>query len=245
LTTKTSENGLTLVELAVIVLLIGIFSTIVVTRFDAISGYRQNGELRAFLNTWQFLLNEAVADGNTYQLIIDITGNSYLVRQEIPLPPEDQGKVDLNKNLRLKSERERKQRKEDQQALTPDEAFRLIDEQENTKTLDELFALTVYADPGRNIVLSTPVNFPSLGEEQVFSGSIRINSISVDGNEISEGRVGLNFSPRGATNIAVVNFDIDGQHRAALLNPLSGESIMISGRIDANFVTQGVADDPQ
>ena len=144
-----NEKGLTLVELAVIVLLLGVFSAIVVTRFDAISAYRQNGELRTFLNTWQFLLNEAAADGNSYRLIVDIDTNSYLVRQEIPLPPEAIENVDLNKGLRLQSEKARRKRKEDESALTPDEAFRLIDEQERTRSLDELFALSVYVDPGK------------------------------------------------------------------------------------------------
>jgi type II secretory pathway pseudopilin PulG len=237
------EKGLTLVELAVIVLLLGVFSAIVVTRFDAISAYRQNGELRTFLNTWQFLLNEAAADGNSYRLIVDLDSNSYLVRQEIPLPPEATENVDLNKGLRLRSEKERRKRKEDEGALTPDEAFRLLDEQERVRSLDELFALSVYVDPGNNVVLSQPINFPSMGQEQGFSGSIKIQSVTVDGVEINRGRASLHFTPQGAQNIAVITFNIDGQIRSALLNPLSGESQLITGATDPNYIARGHADE--
>ena len=242
---KVSEKGLTLVELAVVVLLLGVFSAIVVTRFDAISSYRQNGELRSFLNTWQFLLNEAAADGNSYRLIVDLDTNSYLVRQEIPLPPEAQEKVDLNKGLRLQSEKARKKRMQDEAALTPDEAFRLLDEQERLRSLDELFALSVYVDPGHNVVLSQPVNFPSLGEEKGFSGAIKIQSVTIDGVEFNRGRASLYFTPQGAQSIAVITFDIDGQIRSALLNPLSGESQLITGSVEPSYIARGGADEAQ
>lgn len=238
-----NERGLTLVELAVIVLLLGVFSAIVVTRFDAISAYRQNGELRTFLNTWQFLLNEAAADGNSYRLIVDLDTSSYLVRQEIPLPPEAVEQVDLNKGLRLQSEKARRKKRQDEEALSPDEAFRLIDEQERLRSLDELFALSVYVDPGNNVVLAQPINFPSMGEEQGFSGAVRIQSVTVDGVEFNRGRASLHFTPQGAQNIAVVTFDIDGQIRSAILNPLSGESKLISGGVDPNYIVRGEADE--
>lgn len=241
----TNERGLTLVELAVVVLLLGLFSAIVVTRFDAISTYRQNGELRTFLNTWQFLLNEAAADGNSYRLIIDLDSNSYLARQEIPLPPEAVEQVDLNKGLRLQSEKERRKRKQDEAALTPDEAFRLIDEQEKLRSLDELFALSVYADPGGNVVLAEPVNFPGVGREQDFPSSVRIQSVTVDGIQFDRGRVSLHFTPQGAQDIAIVTFNIDGQIRSALLNPLSGESQLTSGSVNSNYVIRGEADATQ
>jgi len=239
------EQGMTLVELAVVVLLIGIFSVVVVTRFDAITTYRQNGQLRTFLNTWQFLLNEAAADGNSYRLIVDLDTNSYLVRQEIPLPPEAQEKVDLNKGLKLQSEKARQKRKEDELALSPDEAFRLLDEQERVRSLDELFALSVYIDPDKNVVLAQPINFPSIAEEQEFTGSIRIRNITVDGVELNRGRVALHFTPQGAQNIAIITFDIDGQIRSALLNPLSGESKLISGGVDPNYIARGQIDESQ
>jgi len=226
--------------MAVVVLLLGIFATAVATRFDALATYRQNGELRTFLNTWQFLLNEASVDGNSYRFIIDLDSNSYLVRQEIPLPPEASASVDFNKGLKLKSEKERKKRLDDERALTPEEAYKLIDQDEERKTLEEIFAATVYVDPGRNTVLSQPVNFPSLGDEQSFTGSIKIKSVEVDGNYITQGRVALHFTPQGASNIAVIQFNIDGQIKSALLNPLSGESKMLSGDADQVFIQKGI-----
>jgi type II secretory pathway pseudopilin PulG len=240
-----SEAGLTLVELAVVVLLLAVFSTIVATRFNAFTAYRQNGEFRSFLNTWQFLLNEAAADGNSYRLIIDLDRSSYLIRQEIPLPPEDQAKVDLNKNLRLRSEKNRRKQIEDMQALTASEAFALIDEAEARRTLEENFALTAYVDPGRNVVLAEPVNFPALAEEQFFSGGVRIGSVTVDGVKVSQGRVALHFNPQGATNIAVVRFVIEDQTRIAVLNPLSGESKFLNSDADISFIQQGARGAPQ
>jgi len=230
---------MTLVEIAVVVLLLAIFATAVAIRFDALATYRQNGELRTFLNTWQFLLNEAAVDGNSYRFIIDLDTNSYLIRQEIPLPPEAAQKVDLNRGLRLKSEKERKKKLEDELALTPEQAFEIIDEDEKRKTLEEIYASTVYADPGRNTVLSQPVNFPSLGDEQFFSGSLKLKGVKVDGNQIEQGRVALHFTPQGASNIAVIQFDIDGQIKSALLNPLSGESKMLSGDEERIFIERG------
>ena len=95
----------------------------------------------------------------------------------------------------------------------------------------------------KNVVLSEPINFPSMGSEQVFSGTIKIQSITVDGVEFDRGRAALHFTPQGAQNIAIITFDIDGQIRSALLNPLSGESQLVSGGVDPNYIARGHADE--
>lgn len=234
-----NSGGFTLVELVMVILIVAVLATVVTTRFDALTLFRKKGELRSFLNTWQFLVNEAAGDGNTYRLIIDLDNNSYFVRQEIPLPPNNIEHVDLMKNLRLRSEKERKQREEDERALSVEDAAKVQEEQEENMSVEELFASALFRDAGKNVQLALPVNYASLGEEQVLSDSVRIRNIILDGEMISSGRAELFFSPQGVSSIAVVHFDVGDQQLTAILNPLSGESRLLSGEADVQFIERG------
>jgi len=227
------------VELAIVILIVGVLATVVTTRFEAITLFRKKGELRSFLNTWQFLLNEAASDGNSYRFIIDIDNNSYLVLQEIPLAPDAFQQVDLLKNLRLQSEKKRKQKIEDDSALTEGETFKLLDEQEQNRTLEELFALAAYSDPGMNVRLAIPTVYPSLGEEQFFTDAVMIRDVVIDGERFTEGRPALHFSPQGASAVTIVHFEVNGEVLSMILNPFSGEAKIQTGEIETTFVERG------
>lgn len=234
---RASTYGLTLVELVMVILLVGLLATTITTRFDFLTLYRKKGELRSFLNTWQYLLNEAAGDGNSYRFIIDIDSNSYLVRQEVPVPLTNVRQVDRLQNLRLRSEQMRIEQNEE--ILSVDETFQILDELEDNLTLEELFALSQYPEPGRNIRLAIPVGLSGLAQEQFIAPPLRIVEVIVDGQSFRGGRVTLNFSSQGAGNIALVVFDLDGEIVSAVLNPLSGESKISKGIVDYQFIERG------
>jgi hypothetical protein len=236
----TSPNsGLTLVELVMVILLVGLLATTITTRFDFLALYRKKGELRNFLNTWQYLLNEAAGDGNSYRFIIDIDRNSYLVRQEVPVPLSNVRQVDRARNLRLRSEQMRREQLENDQALSADETFRILDELEENLSLEELFAISQYPEPGRNVRLAIPVGLSGLAEEQFIAPPLKIIEVIVDGQSFRSGRVQLNFTSQGAGNVALVVFDLDGEVVSAVLNPLSGESKISKGIVDYQFIERG------
>ncbi|MCB0325673.1 MAG: type II secretion system protein, partial [Bdellovibrionales bacterium] len=152
-TSLFAEAGLTLIELLMVVALIAIIGTLSVQRLDSILGWRQEGDVREFVTTWQFLHNEAAARGESYRLVIDFAANAYHVLREVPLDPGESVEVDYLKNLRTKGEQERRTKAELEELKTLDEEFEEEDRRQSG-ALDQLYYRTRFRDPNAAVRLA-------------------------------------------------------------------------------------------
>lgn len=226
------EAGFTLVEMIFVVVIIALISTFVVTRFDSLLIWKQKGDLRAFLNTWEFLFNEALARGESYRLVIDLDNNSYFVRREVAEQGDTVRQVDHLTNLRTKGEKERRGRREEEYELSLDEEFKEEDARQSG-ALDSLFYGSIYADPEANLRLAIPLEFPALAERKTLTDGLYIRDVRTQEDEAKKGQVFIRFSPRGASEFAVVHFTIRDHVFTAFMNPSTGEVALRDG--DLNF----------
>ncbi len=63
---KSDRNdGFTLIEVALVIGLLAIMSTLVASRFGVIDSYRQKNAIRHFIGTWEMLHQQARARGES------------------------------------------------------------------------------------------------------------------------------------------------------------------------------------
>ena len=116
---KCSEDGITLVELIVVIVLLAVLGTLAVTRMGSLSVWQQDDDVRAFVNTWEFAFQEAFTRGETYRLNINIDNNSYSILREVPLERDEAKQVDYLENLRIDSQKKRLEEKINGVVLQP------------------------------------------------------------------------------------------------------------------------------
>ncbi len=226
------ESGMTLVEVALVVILIGVLSTLAVNRIEYMVLAKQQGEIRRLLNTWEMLFNEALARGEAYRLIIDLDKGSYFVRREIKAQEGVVKEVDYIANLRTKGEKERRKNRAEENLLSLEEEFAKEDARQGLD-LETLFYLSLFADPEGNMRLARPLEFPSLAKEKLLDEGISIRDIKTEGGTIKAGKASIRFSPRGSSEFAVIHFLINEEHVVtALLNPWTGVSKVQEGDVD-------------
>lgn len=217
-----SSAGFTLVELIFVVLIITLLSVFAVTRVDSVIVWKQREDIRKFAHSWQFLHNEATGRSEAYRLMIDISNNNYYVLREVVTKETDIQNVDYLENLRLESEKRRREEKKEEEQLSLDQEFTLEDERQGG-VLDELFYETVFRDPSAsNVRLTAPLDFPNLAEKRKFTDGLIIRDVLTPEGKIEEGVAVIRFSPRGASDFAVVHFAIDEASYTVLLNPSTG-----------------------
>lgn len=90
------QRGFTLIELVIVLALFGVITIVAGYRTGSIDFWRQESALREFVDTAQFLHQQAITDQAFYQLDISFTDNSYrvgILRPESDLSnisPEDE-----------------------------------------------------------------------------------------------------------------------------------------------------------
>lgn len=214
-----------------VVAIIALIAGVVVSRVDSIMLWKQRGDLRTFMNTWQFLFNESLATGESYRLVIDLDNRTYYVRREVPVTETNIVQVDLLKNLRTKKEKERRARQEAENIGNLDDEFRAEDDRQNQR-LELLFYEFAYADPEGNVRLSIPLEFPSLAEPKELSDGVSFRDVKIHGDRRFSGQVSIRFSPRGASDFAVVRFNVGNSIFTGIMNPSTGESVLIDRDVD-------------
>jgi hypothetical protein len=223
---------MTLVEVALVVILIGVLSTLAFGRIEYMVMAKQRGEIRRLLGTWEMLYNEALARGEAYHLIIDIEKNSYYVRREITAKQSVVQQVDYLANLRTKGEQERRRDAAEKEILSEEEEFAREDARQGLD-LETLFYLSLYPDPEGRSRLAIPLQFPSLAKENVLAEGIVIRDIKTEDGLMDRGKASIRFSPRGSSEFAVIHFVLEGEHViTALLNPWTGEAQVRDEDID-------------
>lgn len=237
----SSAGGFTLVELIVVILLIVTLSSLALSRLDSASGWQQKNALREFGDTWQMLLFEALNRRDAYRLIIDLDANSYFVRREVPLDRDTVIQVDYLKNLRTKSEKERRKHREEDQLLSLDDEYRQ-DEIRQNGPLEELFYQTVFADPNASARLAVPTEFPGLAQEKVLPPGLFFKEVETSAQKAKSGQIVIRFSPRGASEYALVRMQAGDQTFTIFVNPATGSAETVSGDADFEWLKRKTAE---
>lgn len=79
-----SSRGFTLLELAVVVCLLGLFAALVVPRLAGVGEGSRRAALRRLAGTVRYLYNESVLTGREHRLIFDLDGESWRAQQLTP-----------------------------------------------------------------------------------------------------------------------------------------------------------------
>ncbi len=228
--TSESERAFTLVELALVIVLLVTMSALAVSKFDALDLYRQRASMRSFLNTWEFLFQQAHAKGDSYRLLVNLDRASYTVRREVPVASSSKT-VDRVANLRLESERQRLQQKEDEKLLSLEEEY-IEEDSRQGDTLENLYFGVVFRDPEGSFRLGVPLDFPSLAKDTKFINGLRLRDIVVGGEKKDSGVAAIRFSSRGTGEFALVHFLLGNSVVTAYINPATGKVTVKDGDIE-------------
>ncbi len=217
-----SESAFTLIELALVIVLLAVMSTLAASRFGIIDNVQRKSAVSKFINTWEFLSQQARARGESYRLIIDITRNVYTVRREVPVDSVRPKNVDHLRNLRLDSEIERRAREEQEKLESLEDEYKEEDVREGD-ALENIFYRMAFRDPEGNFRLGVPLEFPSMKDEVRLPESVRFRDVSVRGEEVLTGVTAIRFTSTGANEFAVVHLLVGDGVMTALMNPATGK----------------------
>lgn len=92
MTTPLQERAFTLLEVIVVIAIIGIVSTLIVSRFNLFSFWKEDAALKKLLNTIEFLHDHATADQKYYRLDFSYKQNAYRVSAVVT----EQGQANQN-----------------------------------------------------------------------------------------------------------------------------------------------------
>lgn len=203
LTKKNRLRAFTLVEVAVVILIIGLVYSLVFSRSSYANYFKQEGFLRQFTETISFLHQRAVIDGRGYKLEInfsDAIGSNdveywYRVR-EMPKPNNNNPNA-LGIPVR------------------------------STGILAQKIAALIANDIDFNSEGNAPSNFPSLKDKVRLPENLKIVDIRLKNGLITEHTnediPAIFFSPRGFSDFAVIHFENEsGGIITVLVNPFSG-----------------------
>lgn len=228
--TRHDQDGFTLIEIALVIVLLVTMSALMVSRFDALNTWRQRASLRKFVNTWEFLYQQAQARGESYRLVLDFERNAYFVRREVPVPRQDQN-VDHLAGLRLESEQRRLSEKRDQQLLSLNEEYAEEDARQGD-ALESLFFGMLFRDPQASYRLGVPLEFPTLKNEITLVDGLKFKDANLGGERQDRGQVSIRFSARGVSELAILHFFIGNQVMTAFVNPTTGRVSLEAGDLD-------------
>lgn len=232
----SSQAGVTLIELVLVIVLIVLISSVSVGRMDSLLIWKQKGDLRKLADTWEFLYREAVGRGEAYRLVLNLDRNSYAVRREVSLVGDrlEGGhvrNVDYLSGLRSEREQQRRSQRETEELPTLEEEFQAEDERQ-TGSLESLFYDIVFGDPEGPSRLAVPLEFPSLAEERVLTDGLRFTEIKTPRGEKEDGEAFIRFSPRGAADFAVVHLSAGETPFTLFMNPSTGHVTIEEGTLD-------------
>ena len=227
------NRGVTLVELAIVIVLVVVIASLSVGKIDFLVVAKQQGEIRKFLTTWELLFNESLARGVAYRLTLDLGTQSYSVRREVIVNDGTSKNVDYLENLRTRREKERRNKELDgDNAYSLEQEFNKEDERQSLD-LETLFYTSLFADPEGTLRLAQPIEFPSLGQDIKFGDGVIVRDVKTEYGTIKDGKAVLHFSPRGTSDFAVIHFLINDDYViTALLNPWTGDAQIFTGDKD-------------
>lgn len=227
---RKKESGFTLVELALVIALLAIMSTLAASRFGLIDSWRQKTNLRKFLNTWELLSREARSRGESYRLVIDINRNTYTVRREVPVDSVQSHTTDHLKNFRTKSEQARLAKEEQEKLLSTEEEFKEEEAREGD-ALENIFYRMVFRDPDAGFRLGVPIEFPSMKNDVWLGEELHIRDVEVRGEKFDQGVAAIRFTSFGGNEFSVIHFDLGSGIMTGVMNPATGRVQLLEGDV--------------
>lgn len=224
------EGGMTLIELVVVITLVGIIGSFVVFRMDSLLAWRAESEIRRFTNTIQIVKNDSIQRQERYRVLIDLEAQTYTVRREVPLDPDDTLQVDYLENLRTQGEQERRAEEELGDLQSLDEEFAALDARHGG-ALEQRYYRSTFADPQADVRLGVPIYFPSLGEMMRFDSSVRIRDVEIGEQRIEDGTVVLRFLARSPAPAALIHFEVDELVYTVAIHPQRSSLEILGGDI--------------
>jgi len=205
---------------------------VLINNLDTGIFFRREGDLRRFANTWQFIYNESIGRGESYQMVIDLDTQEYYILRRIPLHEDTVfTKVDTLANLRTKGEKERRKKKQLEELASEEEELKVEDFRQS-RTVEELFYEYRYGVAGEGVQLGRPLDFPNLAEPKTLAAGLEFRDVKTREERITSGQAIIRFSSQGATDFAVVHMTVDDQVFTLMLDPATGEIILREGDID-------------
>lgn len=224
----SGESGFTLIEVGVVIVLVLLMTVLAASRFGLSDGLRQNTELRRFVNTWEAVQQAASGKGDSYRLVLDIDRNVYYVKREIPIREGRTRKVDYVNRLRSDKERSRRSAKEAEKRRGSVREQLSEEITRQSGALDDQFFQMVFRDPNAEIELASPLEFPSLEDEQPLR-EVKIRDAFVSGREVEQGVAIIRLLGSGATEFAAVHLLAGEQVFTAVINPATGRVRLSEG----------------
>lgn len=225
-----NSSGFTLVELIVVIILVGLISSVAYTRVDSVLRFKQNETLRNFAGTWEFLYQHSIARGEAYRMIIDLEEETFQVLREIPLKPGEVKQVDYLSGLRTKGEKKRRKAKKlEEQMASVEEQLKLEAERRNGP-LEELYYQMLLSGPGGDVKLTPVPEFEEMAEPSILSGIV-FKDVKNSSKTITEDQAFIRFSPRGGIQHNLIHLTIeDAEYDYTLyMNPTTGKVVIEDG----------------
>lgn len=225
----SDSQGFTLMEVAVVIVILLVMTTVAASRFGATDKLRQNSELRHFINTWEMVQQAASGKGDSYRLILDLDRNTYFVKREMQVRTSKIRKVDYVN--RLRSDKERARRAAREQRKESDIKQQVAEQiARESGPLDEQFFDMIFRDPNADVELTAPIEFPSLEQDQELR-EIVIRDAYVSGREVDRGMAIIRLLGSGATEFAAVHIVAGKQVYSAVMNPATGRVRLDEGDV--------------
>lgn len=232
---RDRASGFTLLEVVLVITLFAFISGLALSNFDSVFAWKQKGDIRKFVDTWEFLYNEAIARRQGYRLVIDIDKNSYYVRREIIPEGTEIKNVDYLANLRTQGQKERLQEEELEELPSIAEEFEAEDAKQSGD-LESLFFGVAFNDPGIPTRLGRPLEFPSLAEGKILVNGLRFKDIKTPRGLQDSGNAYIRFSPRGASEFAVIHLLAEDKLFTLFMNPSTGRVSFKEGEVDFDWL---------
>ena len=192
-TVKHHHSGFTLIELAVVIMIIGIALGLVAIRTGTFAYLKEEAFIRQFSETLVFLHHQAMADEAFYRMEIDLDDDSY----HIGVMRTEEDETENLKDLAASAG-----------SLTLELAAFLSPSLGKTQTM---------IPPPNLPSLSEPVHIPT------GSHFIDVRTRAGLFARKQGGKVGLMFSPRGFSDFAVIHLKLsNGKPVTILVNPFTG-----------------------
>lgn len=222
-----NNSGFTLIELIVVILIIGLITTVSITQFGFIDQFQSKSELNKFIGLWQSLIQESRLKNKNYRLIVNLKEQSYHILEEIPRLPNSIRDVDTLKNFRII--------KEDKK-LSEEQAYEEL-EKIDSLPINQQFYMKLFLDTSNEGNFIRPEDFPSLGSINFFPDNLTLEEVQTANQNFGTDEVILRFSGRSGSDLAQLIFNTGDSTLSVFINPFDQKITIREGKQPFDFIS--------